>query len=69
MQIGDVVHYVDEHRREFNAIVTTVWNPDYINVVYVTDDETRTDPYGRQILRATSVGRKSDSNTAGRYFE
>jgi hypothetical protein len=39
-----------------------------INLVYVTGDEAKTDPYGRQIERATSVVHKSGQSAHGRYW-
>jgi len=68
MKVGDVVIYTDEIRRDHNAIVTAVWSPDMINVVFCSPDDSKTDSYGRQIERSTSVGRWAESNTWGRCF-
>lgn len=40
-----------------------------INVVYVTADESKTDPYGTQIERATSVGHRQGQTAHGYYWE
>lgn len=67
-KIGDSVIYTDEVRRDHNAVVTAVWGPDCINVLFVSPDESRTDSYGRQSDRQTSVARYSESNNFGRCF-
>jgi hypothetical protein len=66
---------VDEVREEHFAIVNQVWQvdeegvPNYVNLVYVSDNPSKTDQYGRQIEHATSVLRfDPDINAAGRYF-
>lgn len=68
IQIRDHVIYADAQRVEHDALVTTIWSPDCINVVYVSGDETKTDNYGRQIARETSVSRFSENNCFGRSF-
>lgn len=59
LKIGDGIVFIDEHRVEHPAIVTRVWTSTGglpgCNLVFVTDDETKEDPYGRQIERRTSV--------------
>lgn len=60
LQVGDSVVFIDSHRVEHMALVTNVfgaWQDGYsgCNVVYSSNDETKTDPYGRQLERATSV--------------
>jgi hypothetical protein len=54
-KVGSTVIYTDGYRCDHQALVTAVWGPDCINVVYVTGDESKTDTYGRQIERQTSV--------------
>ncbi len=68
MKIGDPVIFTDEVRRDHNAIITAVWGPDCINLVFVSPDESKTDSYGRQIDRSTSVSRYSETNNFGRCF-
>jgi hypothetical protein len=65
---GDPVIYTDEIRIDHNAVVTAVWSADLINVVFVSPDESKTDSYGRQIERQTSVSRYSETNNFGRCF-
>lgn len=71
LEPGDVVTYVNETGVEHKALVTIVHGntaQSCINVVYVSTDETKRDPYGRQVERASSVQRKSDVTANGRYF-
>lgn len=72
--IGDSVFYTDEVGVEHTAIVTANWggidNPDAsINVVYVSDDESQRDQYGRQIVRQTSVVPKHNQPAHGRFYK
>jgi len=59
------VRFWDEHRVEHKALLTAVhgtimesqgkaWIP-CVNVVYVSNDESKQDPYGRQLERHSSV--------------
>lgn len=68
VKIGDVVTYKDERGVDHQALVLCVHGPDCINVVYLSDDESKYDSYGCQIERATSVQRKSEVTAHGRYF-
>lgn len=71
LQVGDIVTYKDEHGVDHNALVTIVHGnttQSCINVVYLSSDETKRDPNGRQIERASSVQRKSEYTAHGRYF-
>lgn len=69
VKVGDCVHYVDPVGRPANALVTAVWSPTCINVVLISDDSNKTDSYGRQIERYTSVCHKSNSPVHGNYFK
>ncbi len=62
LNVGDAVVWIDEHRVEHPALVTRVWpqmsgdaREPGVNLVFVVKDESKTDPYGRQIERRTSV--------------
>ncbi len=59
VKVGDPVVFIDSLRVEKPALVTAVWSPTCINVVIVSDDTSKTDTYGRQIERNTSVMHKS----------
>lgn len=39
-----------------------------VNLVFTSQDTEKTDPYGRQIERVTSVGHKEQSSAHGFYF-
>lgn len=67
-EVGQHVMFVDPVGQNFDALVTTVWNPDMINLVYIDGDEVRQDSYGRQISRATSLSHVSKSQVHGQYW-
>jgi len=76
MKIGDHVLYVDALSRPRQALVTAVW-PQYatptgpapgLNLVLVSNDEAKDDPYGRQIERETSVVHVSNQPAPGAYW-
>lgn len=72
-KIGDAVQYRDVHGSWHNALVTMVWDggkPEEfptpaINVLWVVDDISKTDNYGRQIDRSTSVPYQKDQTAPG----
>lgn len=68
MQVGENITYVDSVGVEHEALITAVWNPNCINVVYVSKDENRTDTFGRQIMRETSVTVEGTFAAHGRFF-
>lgn len=76
LKIGDSIRYVDSKARVHNALVTVVWPifgggnaPNYgCNLVYVAGEEDKTDPYGRQLERATSVCHKSAQPAPGNFW-
>ncbi len=66
--VGQSVIWTDSVGRPFPALVTTVWTKDCINVVFVSGDESKKDPYGRQVERATSCQHKSLTQVHGSYW-
>lgn len=67
----------DNHYREqvnkglqtpLETLLAMEWWVPAINLVYVSDDVTKRDPYGLQIVRASSVSHKSTTTAAGRYW-
>jgi hypothetical protein len=75
------VVYVDPHGVEHTALVTIWWTGNRevsayrsengepgCNLLWVSDDDTKTDPYGRQIERATSVVHKTKQAAHGNYW-
>jgi len=70
LETGNHVMYIDVHRKARDAIVTAVWpsmvgGRDGCNLVIVCEDESKTDPYGRQIERFTSVVHLSQQPAGG----
>ena len=73
MKVGDAVRFTDELRQEHTALLTAVHGfPDdlhpAVNLVYVSADESKTDPYGRQVDRRTSVVHRSKQSAAGMFW-
>lgn len=66
--VGDVVTYKDEVGTDHQALVLHVHSQNTINLLYLSSDEAKSDSYGRQIERASSVQRKSEWTANGRYF-
>lgn len=67
-KVGDHVIWVDSLGRQCNALVTTVWNPKLVNLVFVSLDENKKDQYGRQIEHATSCSYKAEYHAHGYYW-
>lgn len=67
-QVGDVVVYHDPTGIPSNALVTAVWGAKCINLVITSQDENKTDPYGRQIERQTSMSHASVNRVHGFYW-
>ncbi len=75
IKVGQSILYVDEKRQWHDALTTAVWGEPYegpdgryvpcVNVLYVDDDERKTDQYGRQIERRTSVPHHSSQTAPG----
>ena len=77
LTIGDSIIYVDPYGQRCPALVTVVWGAEYheqhgtqpgCNLVYVSRDGTKEDPYGRQIERNTSVVHLSVQPAHGCYW-
>jgi len=79
LKVGDWVNYVDEHAAPHDALITAIHNGKgeieskedelcAINVVYVTKDQLKRDPYGQQVERASSVQGQSAHTAHGRYW-
>jgi hypothetical protein len=79
LEVGSHVLYTDTHFADHVALVTAIWgSPDWrehclaeptnvpcINLVYVSGDSAKDDPYGRQLERATSVVHASSQPAGG----
>ena len=65
VEVGQHVIFVDEDRGRHHALVVAVWGETVVhdrgisyptlNLVYVSSDESKTDQYGRQIERVSSI--------------
>ena len=80
-RVGQPVIFVDAFGKKHDALITTWWNgqqtiESYLsqygdpgcNLLYVESDELKTDSYGRQIVRQTSVIHKSKQAANGNYY-
>lgn len=75
LTIGGPCIYTDPKGRDHAAVVTNGFGADgkisksaAINVAYVSDDTSRTDTFGRQLERETSVQHQSIQTAAGRFW-
>lgn len=70
---GKRVIYTDEVSRPHEALVTICHGGELgkhaINLVYVSDDPSEKDQYGRQIKRASSVSAESTGTAHGRFYK
>lgn len=73
VKVGGSVTFVDAYAVPHEALVTAVWgSPESlpaINVVYVSEDESRTDQYGRQTVHNTSVVHESKQSAHGMFWK
>lgn len=72
-KVGEVITVTDEMGVEHDALVVVYFGgtqPDMaLNCVYVSGDETKSDNYGRQLERLSSVSRQREGVTAhGRFW-
>lgn len=67
-KVGEMVIFHDPKGTANSALVTAVWGPQCINLVYVSEDDARTDTYGRQIERQSSCIHRSLSQAHGNYW-
>lgn len=68
LEIGKAVVFTDSLGQDHLALVTTTFGEKGCNLVYVSEDATRTDTYGRQLERATSVLHQSIQPAAGMFW-
>jgi hypothetical protein len=78
MEIGDKITYVDPYGMEHNALVTTTFQSGHpgdgtddhsVNLIYVSSDSSKSDPYGRQVERSTSVVHERHQAAHGNYWK
>lgn len=65
---GTACVFVDPRGREYDALITEVWGPQCVNVVYCNDVEGQSDNYGQKLLRATSVIHGGIQQAHGNYW-
>lgn len=78
ISIGDHVKVVDEQGRLHDGLVTQQWGAPgrvlkdderpAINVAFISADEDKMDPFGRQIERLSSCTHKNYQGAPGRYW-
>lgn len=66
--VGDPVIFTDARGVDHNALVTAVYSDVCVNAVYVSGNETETDPYGRQTKRTASAMHASLQSAHGQYW-
>jgi hypothetical protein len=79
LHVGDSVVYFDPVGKPHPALVTAVWgsgegavtegNEPSINVVFVDPNDCKTDSYGRQTSRETSLVHKARQAAHGRFWK
>lgn len=72
LHVGAHVVYVNPVGVQHPALVTAIWGEPkdcpLINLVYVDSDKDRSDSYGRQISRQTSLHHRSAYAVHGQYY-
>lgn len=65
---GTACTYFDTRGKPYAALITEVYGPQCVNVVYVNDVEGQRDSYGQKLLRASSVMHGSLQQAHGNYW-
>ena len=72
IQVGGHVKFFNEHGKEVDALVTAVWgDPEGtpgINLTFVSLNDEKSDSYGRQIERHSSVVHGDQQSAHGMYW-
>jgi hypothetical protein len=77
VNVGDHIIYTDPRRQQHSALVVEVHDSGVeqrrdslpaLNLLYVVDDETRMDQYGRQIERESSVVHHTMNSAGGNCY-
>ena len=66
--VGKNCVYFDPRGRAYDALITAVWGPQCINVVFVNDVEGQRDDYGQKLQRATFVLHGNIQQAHGNYW-
>jgi hypothetical protein len=65
---GTACVYIDPRGRAYDALITEVWGPQCVNVVYCNDVDGQSDNYGQKLIRATSVMHGAIQQAHGNYW-
>ncbi|QIG71393.1 hypothetical protein EVB32_279 [Rhizobium phage RHph_TM39] len=65
---GTACKYYDTRGKAYDAIITEVWGPQCVNLVYVNDVEGQKDSYGQKLIRSCSVMHGSVQQAHGNYW-
>ena len=65
---GTVVDFYDPRGRRYDALITEVWGPQCVNLIYVNDVEGQKDSYGQKMLRQSSVMHGSYMQAHGNFW-
>lgn len=67
--VGSYVEYYDPVGKKIDALLTAVWGPDCVNILFVVDDVNQNDNYGRKIDRSqTSLMHGNVQQAHGRFW-
>jgi len=66
--VGSACTFYDTRGRAYPALITAVWGPQCINLIYVNDVEGQTDSYGQKMIRSSSVMHGSFQQAHGNYW-
>lgn len=69
--VGDTIVFHDPSGKQSDALVTCIHSREpmgCINLVTISKDESKTDQYGRQTERYTSVGHRNENWVHGMYW-
>jgi hypothetical protein len=66
--IGDVVTIKTEDGKKVNGLVCCVHNENLINAVFISPEPAKSDSYGRQVDRYSSLQHYTQ-NSVGRYWQ
>jgi hypothetical protein len=65
---GKACVFVDPYGQPHDALITEVWGPQCVNVVYCNPIEGQSDSYGQKMVRYTSVMHGNVQQAHGNYW-
>lgn len=74
VKIGVPVHFRDPDGKVHNALVTAVMGsstaefPPSCNLLYLSDDESAIDQYGRQVIRVASIPHEKSQQAPANFW-